>query len=68
MSNQLYKEMGGANSPYSNMFNRFNEFKKTITGNPEEQVRNLLNSGKVTQAQYNAAVQKANALRQFFGV
>lgn len=54
---------------YNNgMMKGFNEFAKTIKGNPQQQVQQLLNSGKVSQAQYNAAVQKANALRSLFGV
>jgi hypothetical protein len=66
MSNQLFNQFG--NNPYSGMIKQFNEFKHKIQGNPEEQVKNLLNSGKISQAQYNQAVQKANAIRQFFGV
>jgi hypothetical protein len=64
--NPLFNQLG--NNPYSGMIKKFNEFSKQIQGNPEEQVKNLLNSGKISQAQYNQAVQKANALRHFFGV
>jgi hypothetical protein len=47
---------------------QFNEFKKTINGNPQEQIQQLLNSGKISQSQYNAAVQKANMLKNMFGI
>jgi vancomycin permeability regulator SanA len=47
---------------------QFNEFKKTINGNPQEQVQQLLNSGKVSQAQYNNAVQMAQNFRKMFGM
>ena len=30
-------------------------------------VQNMLNSGKITQAQYNAAVQQAQALQKILG-
>lgn len=64
--NPLFNQFG--DNQYSKMLKSFNDFKKNLSGNPEEQVKNLLNSGKVSQAQYNQAVQKANMLRNFFGV
>ncbi len=45
---------------------RLNEFKKTITGNPQEMVQNMLNSGKISQAQYNNAVNMANEIMKNF--
>ncbi len=56
------------NNPYNNFMKQFNEFKKTITGNPQEQIQQLLNSGKITQAQYNQAVQRANMIKNMFGI
>lgn len=67
MSNKLYDQFGN-NNPYNGMITNFNKFAQNLKGNPQEQVQQLLNSGKISQAQYNQAVQKANALRQFFGV
>ncbi len=58
----LYNMMN-QNNPYNNFMKQFNEFKKTITGNPQEQLQQLMNSGKITQAQYNQAVQKANMIK-----
>lgn len=63
----LYNMMN-QNNPYSNFMKQFNEFKKTINGNPQEQIQQLLNSGKITQSQYNAAVQKANMIKNMFGI
>lgn len=65
--NPLYNMMN-QNNPYNNFMKQFNEFKKTITGNPQEQIQQLMNSGKITQAQYNAAVQKANMIKNMFGI
>lgn len=65
--NQLFQMMGN-NSPYGNFMKQFNDFKKTITGNPQEQIQQMLNSGRITQAQYNQAVQKANAIKSMFGM
>ena len=63
----LYNMMNQNNS-YNNFMEQFNEFKKTINGNPQEQIQQLLNSGKISQSQYNAAVQKANMIKNMFGI
>lgn len=65
MSNPLFNQYG--NSPYNNMIQRFNQFKQTFHGDPKQQVQNLLNSGKVSQQQYNQAVQMANAFQKMLG-
>jgi len=66
MSNQLFNQYGQQNmNPF---MQRFNEFRKTFSGNPQEQIQKMLNSGKISQAQYNQAVQKANAIRSLLGV
>lgn len=64
MSNPLYNSMNKQN----NFIQRFNEFRKTFNGNPQQQVQQLLNSGKVTQEQYNRAVQMANNMRKMLGI
>jgi len=46
---------------------QFNQFRQTFKGDPRQQVQQLLDSGRVTQAQYNAAVQKAQELSKLFG-
>ncbi len=61
--NPLYQ-----NSQNDNILARFNRFKQTISGDPQQQVQQLLNSGKVTQDQYNRAVQVANQLRKMMGI
>ena len=63
----LYNMMN-QNNPYNNFMKQFNEFKKTINGNPQEQIQQLLNSGKISQSQYNSAVQKANMIKNMFGI
>jgi hypothetical protein len=60
MANPLYNQLGGtAPNP---MLQRLMEFKKTINGNPQQIVQNMLNSGKVSQAQMNRYVQQANEI------
>jgi len=48
-----------------NMVNQFNQFKNTFQGNPEQQVKQLLNSGKMSQQQFNQLSQVANQLQSF---
>ena len=50
------------------LFQRLQQFKQTINGNPQQQVQQMLNSGKVTQQQYNNAVQQAKQIAQMFGI
>lgn len=61
MSNPLYSSMN-----QNNLLQRFQQFQKVFRGDPKEQVQQLLNSGRVTQAQYNQAVQMANQLQKLF--
>lgn len=68
MSNPLYSMLGGMNQmPNNNMMQMLRslmQFKQTFSGDARQQVQQLLNSGKVTQEQYNRAVQMANQLQR----
>lgn len=52
MSNPLFDILGGQ-TPGNNLLQQFNQFKKTFTGDPKQQVQQLLNSGRMTQEQFN---------------
>lgn len=69
MSNPLFQQIAGQvpNSPMVTMLQRFQQFQQTFKGDPRQQVQNLLNSGKVSQSQYNQAVQMANQLQRMIG-
>ena len=68
MSNPLFQMFGNAMpngfGQMGNIFQQFQQFKKNFTGDPRQQVQQLLNSGKITQEQYNQAVQMANAFQK----
>lgn len=69
MSNPLFNQFG--NNQFGNMtglIQRFNQFKNTFQGDPRQQVQQLLNSGKVSQAQYDQAVQMAKAFQNMLGM
>ena len=65
--NPLFQQMM-PQTPQNNMIQRFMQFRQQFKGNPQEQVQQLLNSGKVTQQQYDAAVQMANSLRNMLNM
>lgn len=46
----------------NNFITRFNQFKQMFSGDPRQQIQQMMNSGKISQAQYNNAVQQANQL------
>ncbi len=46
----------------NNFMTRFNQFKQMFSGDPRQQIQQLMNSGKISQAQYDHAVQQANQL------
>ena len=69
MSNPLYTQMGGGmpNNGMAQMIQRFNQFRQAFSGDARQQVQQLLNSGKVSQTQYNQAVQMANQFQRMLG-
>ena len=65
MSNPIFQMMGGGIP--NGIMQRFQQFQQMFRGDPRQQVQNLLNSGKVSQAQYNNAVQMAQQLQKMMG-
>ena len=59
MSSQIYKQYGQNNG---DMISKFNQFKQSFTGNPQQMIQQMLNSGKITQEQLDNAVRQANQL------
>ena len=66
MSNPLFGMMGG-NQIQNPMLQQLMQFKNNFKGDPKAQVQQMLNSGRVTQAQYDQAVQMANQIQKMMG-
>lgn len=67
--NPLYQQMGTQLNGHnmSGLFQRFQQFQQMFKGDPRQQVQNLLNSGKVSQSDYNRAVQMAQQMQRMMG-
>ena len=50
-----------------NMVKQFNQFKKSFQGDPKAQVQELLNTGRMSQAQFNQLRQMAEQFKSMLG-
>ena len=66
MNNPLFG-MFGNQGPANPVMQRFQQFQQMFRGDPRAKVQEMLNSGKVSQAQYNQAVQMAQQLQKIIG-
>ncbi len=66
--NPLYNLLGGNMLPkqLNGFMSQLEAFKKQYKGDPKTQIQQMLDSGQISQTQYNQAVQMANALSQMF--
>lgn len=48
-----------------NFLTQFNQYRSTFQGNPEAQVKQFLQSGRMSQEQFNQLAQTATMLRKF---
>lgn len=58
------------NGPFSNpiqMIQQFNQFRQNFQGNPRQQVQNLLDSGQMSQEQFNQLSSMAQMFQQLIG-
>lgn len=52
----------------NDVIQRFMQFRQSFTGDPRQQIQQLMNSGKVTQEQYNQAVRLAQQFQKMIGM
>ena len=68
MADLLYNTLGGNTSNQfgniPNFVQRLNQFSQTIQGDPKQQVQQLLNSGRMSQQQYNQLSQIATQIQK----
>lgn len=62
--NRLYQQM---NAGGNNIFEQVAQLKQKMGGDPNKHIQDLLNSGRISQDEYNRAVQKVNQFRRMMG-
>ena len=71
--NPLFKQldgtlqMGGPLGNFQQMVQQFQQFKATFQGDPEQEVRKLMQSGRMTQEQLNQLQQAAQMFQGLLG-
>ena len=53
MSNALYNQFGRQNNPFEQLAQQAREFQRQFKGSPRQEVERLLQTGAMTQNQFN---------------
>ena len=67
MPNNLYNSIGVRNNPFEELAKQARDFRKQFIGNPREEVERLLQTGAMSQAQFNQYSQIAQQVAQMMG-
>ena len=71
MANPLFQQMGGGQMPgpmgqMQQFMSAFQQFKANFKGDPQQEAQHLLNSGQMSQQQYNQLQQMAMNMSRMF--
>lgn len=69
MPNSIYQQLNNNNNNNifqnpTNLINKFNEFKNTLQGDPKQMVMQLLQTGRMSQSDFNNLRQMAQQFQQ----
>ena len=67
MPSQLFQQLNNGmsgNNPFA-MIQKFNEFRQNFTGDPKQMVQQLLDSGRMSQQDFNRYSQMAQEFQKF---
>ena len=67
MPNNLYNTMGRQNNPLEQLAQQARDFRKQFSGNPRQEVERLLQTGAMSQQQFNQYSQIAQQVAQMLG-
>lgn len=69
MANNLFNAMGGnmQMNPLAQIAQQARDFRRQFSGNPRQEVERLLQSGQLSQADFNRFSQIAQQVVQFMG-
>ena len=65
MASDLFNSLGGFDQ--NNLMKSLNELKSQVS-DPNQAIQQMLNSGKISQSQVNAAAQKAQMIMRMLGM
>lgn len=65
--NPLFNEMGNKFNPMADLIRQAKDFRKQFTGNPRQEVERLLQTGQMSQADFNRFSQIAQQVVQAMG-
>ena len=65
MANNLFNQFGRQNNPFEQLAQQAREFQKQFNGNPRQEVERLLQTGQISQSQFNQYSQIAQQVAQF---
>lgn len=66
MANPLYNTLNNnRNNQFSQIIEQAKQMQKTFTGNPKAEVERLVQSGQMSQEQFNQFARVANQIMQF---
>ena len=67
MANNLYNQFGNQNNPFAQLMKQARDFRRQFSGNPRQEVERLLQSGQMSQQQFNQYSQIAQQVAQMMG-
>ena len=67
MSNSLFDQFGRQNNPLEQLAQQARDFRKQFSGNPRQEVERLLQTGAMSQSQFNQYSQIAQQVVQMMG-
>ena len=67
MANSLFNQFGRQNNPLEQLAQQARDFRRQFTGNPRQEVERLLQTGQMSQQQFNQFSQVAQQVAQMLG-
>ena len=67
MSNSLFNQFGRQNNPLEQLAQQAREFQKQFKGSPRQEVERLLQTGQMSQSQFNQYSQIVQQMAPFMG-
>ena len=67
MSNSLFNQFGRQNNPLEQLAQQAREFRRQFSGNPRQEVERLLQTGAMSQQDFNRYSQIAQQVVQMMG-